>query len=80
MSDGFIVRSSLEGAALYITQLVTLLGFDSWVLKYENLRGSFVYPGQTVKQGQYIAESGAPHLHVDLMNLNHQWRPLMFDS
>lgn len=84
--DGFIIRSRLEnyldtrvGAGLYITQLVTMLGFDNHVVRYSHLKSIHVYPGQTVKKGQPIAESGnsgdiqSPILHVDMVNLKHQW-------
>ena len=93
MSDGFILRSKFEnhldtteGSGLYILQLVILPGFDSWVLKYTHLKSSFVSPGQSVKRGEAIAESGfsgnslSSYLHVDLMNLSHQWRPIPLDN
>jgi len=91
MSDGFIIRSRFEdhfntgkGAGLYITQLVTLLGFDSWILRYSHLSASYMYPGQSIRQGQAIALSGnsgdcdSPYLHIDLMNLKGQWKDIPF--
>jgi len=84
MADGLIIRSRFEsaldpqsGAGLFITQLVSLMGHDSWVLMYSHLKASFVYPGHAVKQGQAIAESGVK-LHTDLMNLKHQWKEISF--
>lgn len=92
IADGLIIRSRYEntirqntGAGLYITQLITLLGHDSWVLKYSHLKASHVSPGQMVKQGEPIAESGnsgnclSPYLHVDLLNLKYQWKEIVFD-
>lgn len=91
MSDGFIVRARLEsaldtrvGAGLHIVQLVSLLGYDSWTLRYAHLSAVFVYPGQQVKQGQSIALSGNSGdtleciLHVDLQDLKYQWRDIAF--
>jgi len=90
MSDGMILRSRFEnsldtsvGAGLYILQIVSMMGRDSWVLKYSHLKGSYVKPAQRVRRGDPIAESGMsgkclyPTLHVDLMNLQHQWRPIV---
>jgi len=92
MADGVVVRSRFEsplnvkeGAGLYILQLVMLIGFDSWVIKYSHLKASHVTPGQRIQRGDAIAESGnsgnvlSPYLHVDLMNLRHQWQPIPFD-
>jgi murein DD-endopeptidase MepM/ murein hydrolase activator NlpD len=93
MSDGMIIRSrfqnyldSKEGAGLYVLQLVTLLGYDSWVLKYSHLKSSFVSPGQQIKRGDAIAESGmsgnclSPYLHIDLMSLHRQWKPIPIEN
>lgn len=87
MADGLIMRarheSSLDagqGAGLYILQLVSGLGFDSWVLKYTHLKAIYVQVGKRVKRGDFIAESGnsgavdSPYLHVDLVNLKRQWQ------
>lgn len=93
MSDGMIVRSRYEnylasddGAGLFILQIVTLLGYDSWVLKYSHIKASYVKPGQAIKRGEAIAESGmsgnaiSPYLHVDLMNLHRQWQPIPIEN
>lgn len=93
MADGFIVRSRFEntlnfseGAGLYIVQLVSLTGYDSWMLRYSHLKASYVTPGEQVCRYDPIAESGdsgdaaVPYLHVDLMNLKRQWKAVQFDS
>jgi murein DD-endopeptidase MepM/ murein hydrolase activator NlpD len=92
MADGLVIRSrfesaldSKEGAGLYILQLVMLPGYDSWVLKYSHLKGSHAVPGQTVRTGDPLAESGntgavlSPYLHVDLLNLRHRWQEIPFE-
>jgi murein DD-endopeptidase MepM/ murein hydrolase activator NlpD len=83
MADGFIVRASHEdaiehsrGAGLHILQLVMLPGFDSWTLRYTHLSSVCVKPGQRVKQHDIIGQTGTPHLHIDLMDLRRQWRPI----
>jgi len=93
MVDGIIIRSRFEnaldstlGSGLYIFQLVMLVGYDSWCLKYSHLKASYVSVGQKVKAGEGIAESGqsgdaiSPFLHVDLMNLKKQWKNILFDA
>lgn len=89
MADGFIIRSrfdssmdTIQGAGLYITQLITMIGYDSWSLKYSHLKSSFVKPGDHVRQGQPIAESGKTgnasysYLHIDLLDLKYQWKDI----
>lgn len=89
MADGIIIRTRYEsaldsrrGAGLYVLQLVQGLGYDSWVIKYSHLKAAYVEVGTPVKRGHFIAESGSsgavdgPYLHVDLMNLKHQWKAI----
>ena len=83
MADGFIISARYEsaldhhfGAGLFITQLVMLMGYDSWTLRYTHLKDIRVKQGQRVTRGEIIAEAGKPHLHVDLMDLRRQWRPI----
>jgi murein DD-endopeptidase MepM/ murein hydrolase activator NlpD len=93
MADGFIIRSRYEdpldtkiGAGLHILQLVNLPGFDSWVLKYSHLRAVYVRPGHRIARHDPIALSGntgdalSPYLHVDLQNIQHQWRAVQLES
>ena len=89
MAEGIILKvcfeNSLnidEGAGLYILQLVTNSLYRNWVLKYSHLQASYVEPVERVRPGEPIAESGnsgavlRPYLHVDLMNLQHQWKAI----
>lgn len=89
IADGFIVRSRFEnslntaiGSGLYISQLLMMPGYDNWSVKYSHLKASFVRPGDRVKQGQPIAESGKSgevqfsYLHIDLLDLKYQWRDI----
>lgn len=89
MADGIIIRrrfesalDAKEGAGLYVLQLVSMPGYDNWVLRYAHLRAVYVEPGDRIVRGQPIAESGntgdvlSPYLHVDLMNLKRQWRAI----
>lgn len=89
MSDGIVIRSRYEssvdahvGAGLYVLQLVSLPGFDSWVLKYAHLKSVCVIPGQRIQKYETIGESGetgdvaSPYLHTDLMDLRRQWKPI----
>lgn len=93
MADGVIVRAQFEsatdftlGRGLYILQLVNFPGFDSWMLCYSHLKAAYVKPGQRVCRLDAMAESGnsgnviAPFLHVDLMNLKRQWKPIPLES
>lgn len=93
MADGIIIRCRYEnaldsevGSGLHILQLVSMPGYDSWTLKYAHLREVFVKPGQKVERYTVIAESGrtgavfSPYLHIDLMDLHHQWRPIPIQS
>lgn len=93
MADGIIVRARFQnaldakaGAGLYIIQLINEPGYDSWTLRYTHLKAVYVGPGERVKAGQGIAESGnsgaaeRPYLHVDLMNLHHQWRAVPLEG
>jgi len=86
MCDGIIVRARHEsaieptfGAGLYILQLVCFLGYDSWALKYAHLKAVYVKAGQKVCRNEAMAESGNG-LHVDLMDLRAQWRPIPLES
>lgn len=92
MSDGIIARSRYEsaiyhdrGAGLYVLQLVQMAGYDAWWLKYTHLRRVFVEPGDEVKRGQAIGETGSsgscdkPILHVDLQNTHKQFSPIAWD-
>lgn len=89
MSDGITLRARHEsaldagqGAGLYLLQLVVVLGYDSWVIKYSHLKAVYVKVGVRVQRGDFIAESGSsgavesPYLHVDLMNLKRQWQAI----
>lgn len=85
MADGFIVRASPENAidrsGLHILQLVSMPGFDSWMLKYSNLQLVYVRPGDRVNRQDNLAQSSDPGLHVDLMSIRgRQWKPIPFDS
>jgi murein DD-endopeptidase MepM/ murein hydrolase activator NlpD len=92
MSDGIIARSRYEnptypesGAGLYVLQLVQMHGYDAWWLKYSHLRRIFVEPGDEVKRGQAIGETGRsgnaakPVLHVDLQNTRKQFSPIAWE-
>lgn len=87
--DGIILKSRFEnaidtsvGAGLHIMQLVKMLGYDCWAIRYSHLKSSFVTPGDNVKQGQSLGESGKSgdasysYLHIDLMNLHYQWKDI----
>ena len=93
MADGIVIRTRYEsatdpkqGAGLYILQLVILPGYDSWGLRYSHLKAVYVKPGQKIERFEPIAESGdtgdaeCAYLHVDLMNLKRQWRPIPLES
>lgn len=86
MCDGMILRARHEkasdpkyGAGLYILQLVSMMGYDNWVLKYSHLKAVYVTPGQQVYRQDAMAESGEG-LHVDLMDLRLQWKPIPLES
>lgn len=92
MADGVVIRcrheNSLDpkvGAGLYILQLLNLLDYDSWILKYSHLKAVYVQPGEQVYRFQAIAESGdsgdtdSSYLHVDLMNLHRQWKAIQVE-
>lgn len=93
MSDGLIIRARYEnnlnqsaGAGYHILQLVTMPGYDSWILKYAHLSKANLVPGARVVRGDPIGQSGQsgavdrPYLHVDLMNLRRQWEAIPFES
>lgn len=93
MCDGVIERVRFEnyldsryGSGLYIFQRVGLRGFDSWTLRYTHLKATYVKVGQVVYQGDPMAESGnsgdvlSPYLHIDLMDLRSQYRPIPLDG
>jgi murein DD-endopeptidase MepM/ murein hydrolase activator NlpD len=93
MADGIIIRARYEsairddiGAGLYVLQLVSLPGFDSWTIRYSHLKAVYVRPGQTISRYTAFAESGnsgaalRPFLHVDLMDLRRQWRDIPISS
>ncbi len=93
MADGIIIRARFEnavntklGAGLYITQLVMYPGFDSWALKYCHLKAIYVDVGKRVCRHDAMAESGdsgnadSAYLHVEIMNLTRQWRPIPLES
>lgn len=93
MSDGIIAFSKHEdsknkniGDGLFVMQIVLLEGYDSWILKYSHLKSVCVETGQHVDRYSVIGESGAsgaasyPYLHVDLMDLRRQWRPIPIKS
>lgn len=83
MVDGFITsarhQSALDyhaSAGLRVVQLVQEPGFDSWTVMYTHLESVCVKPGERVHRHEIIARSGAPYLHVDLFNLQRQWKPI----
>lgn len=93
MADGVIIRCRFEsairmdaGAGLYVLQLVSLLGYDSWVIRYSHLKAAYVKPGQRISRFDAFAESGSsgaaahPFLHVDLMDLRRQWRDIPWEN
>lgn len=86
-ADGMVVRvgagrdANAHTPGLVIVQLVSALGFDNWWLTYRNVREFCVQPGAHVKAGDRLgytgyAGTGAPYLHVDLQDLQMQYRPL----
>jgi murein DD-endopeptidase MepM/ murein hydrolase activator NlpD len=92
MSDGMVIKVGHEnrldhkvGAGLHIVQLVNLMGYDSWLLKYSHLKAAYVSTGQMVSKYDPIAESGdsgavsEPYLHVDMMDLKHQYKAIQFE-
>lgn len=93
MCDGLILRARYEnpldpseGAGLYILQLVSVPGYDNWVLRYSHLSKRHVKPGDKVYRGECIGETGdtgqlvEPFLHVDLMNVLRQWRAIPLET
>lgn len=92
MADGMIIGvrhenklNFKEGAGLYITQLVNLLGHNSWIVRYAHLKAAYIKVGEYAQKYQPIAESGnsgavvSPYLHVDMMDLKHQYRAIQFE-
>lgn len=93
MCDGMVIRGryenaldSTEGAGLYLLQLVIMPGYDSWILRYSHLQAIHVEVGSRIYRHTPIAESGAtgnaqsPFLHIDLMNMRHQWRAIPLET
>jgi len=71
VADGVIVNANWGKA--YGTQIVQQLPDNTFVI-YAHLSKAFAQPGQKVKKGEYIAESGStgnttgPHLHFERRN------------
>lgn len=92
MADGIVTSVRHEnkqdpnaGSGLHITQLVNLLGYDSWIVRYTHLKAAYVKVGQMIQKHDPIAESGSSvdtgeaYLHVDMMDLRHQYRAVQFE-
>lgn len=87
MSDGMILRAGWDnpqdpdsGMRLRIRELVSLPGYDSWMLVYGNLGQLKTYLGQQVRRGQTIALTGGKPLRVYLLNRKNQRQPIPIDS
>lgn len=93
MAAGVILRARFEsaidieeGAGLHILQLVSLVGFDNWVIRYSHLKSVFVKPGDPVERGAILGESGktgdvtSPYLHVDLVDVRRQWKAIPLEA
>ena len=76
VADGKVVNANW-GKAYGVQIVQKIAGQDTWVI-YAHLSKSLVKPGDEVKKGQHIGESGntgnssGPHLHFEARN-NVRW-------
>lgn len=84
--DGLIVKAGPddpidEKQGKRVVQIVSLIGYDFWWLRYRHLRQPIPHPGYRVKQGDpigYSGKNGESYLCVELLDPKGQYHPIPF--
>jgi murein DD-endopeptidase MepM/ murein hydrolase activator NlpD len=93
VAPGIVIRAGFEfptdgrkGLGMRISQMVSKLGKDSWIVTYGHLGSIATWIGRNLVEGEVLGTTGqtgettAPVLHVRMTNLQGQFQPMEFSN